>query len=136
MKKILLTLILILQSSLVYADRETEQFVSLFLHQMTKSNEHKTPSIEKLIFISPKYLTSAKIKSHFAVLDNISFDHFVILSSSGPYVDYQIDSDGCTGCKHKFRVKVEKHNNDYVVIPSGHTVSDKYYIQWWWSKID
>ena len=126
---------LIFQSGVVYADKETEQFVSLFLHQMTKSNEHEHP-LEKLEFISPRFLTDAKIKPHFTELDNIPFDHFVILSSSGPYVDYQIDSDGCTGCKHKFRVKVEKHNNDYVVIPSGHTVSDKYYIQWWWSKID
>ena len=135
MKILLLTSMLIFQSGVVYADRETEQFVSLFLHQMTKSNEHEHP-LEKLEFISPRFLTDAKIKPHFTELDNIPFDHFVILSSSGPYVDYQIDSDGCTGCKHKFRVKVGKHNNDYVVIPSGHTVSDKYYIQWWWSKID
>jgi len=136
MIKLLLTSILIFQSSVVYADRGTEQFVSLFLKQLTVSNEAKGSLIENVKYISPKFLTDAKIKPNEAELDIVPFDHFRILGSSGDYVSYEIDRDGCTGCKHTFRVKIEKHNDEYVVIPSSYTKLNKYYIKWWFPKID
>ncbi|MFK5893933.1 MAG: hypothetical protein QM504_11995 [Pseudomonadota bacterium] len=136
MKKLLLTSILILQSSVIYADRGTEQFVSLLLNQLTVSNEAKGSLVEYVKYISPKFLTDAKIKPNQAELDIVQFDHFKILGSSGPYVSYETDRNGCTGCKYTFRVKIEKHNNEYVLIPSGYNKLDKYYIKWWWPKSD
>jgi hypothetical protein len=75
---------------------------------MTNSRIKAVPLVEKLKYISPKFFKQNNIKTHLAEVERLPFDRFKILDSFGPYVDVEIDSDGCTGCEHIYRLKIRK----------------------------